>query len=75
MASRKYYFVGTHADTVYKGDYAIPVGHGMEPISLSDDDLKDERNAHLIENGSFQAVEDEKAEAEKTSKQVKEGEN
>jgi hypothetical protein len=47
----------------------------MEPISLSDDDLKDERNAHLIENGSFQAVEDEKAEAEKTSKQVKEGEN
>ena len=45
MANKKYYWTGPHADTIYAGDYAIPVGHGMEPIALSDADLKDERNA------------------------------
>ena len=64
MAAKKYYYVGTHADTVYKGDKAIPVGHGMEPISLTDDDLNDERNAQVKDN--FVAVQEAK-------EQIKEG--
>ena len=64
MAAKKYYYVGIHADTVYKGDKAIPVGHGMEPISLTDDDLNDERNAQVKDN--FVAVQEAK-------EQIKEG--
>jgi hypothetical protein len=72
VATKKYHYVGQHADTVYKGDYAIPVGHGMEPISLSDDDLADERNAHVKD--SFKAVEQAQTQAETTSKAGKDGE-
>lgn len=43
----KYSYIGAHADTIYKGDKAIPVGHGMDPIDLTDKDFEDERNVHL----------------------------
>lgn len=54
-SSKQYHYIGLHADTVYVGDKAIPVGHGMEPISLTDDDLNDERNTHVKDN--FQVIE------------------
>jgi len=43
-----YGFSGPHAETVYSGDKAIPVGQG-EIVELSEDDLKDERNAHILD--------------------------
>ncbi len=64
-AAKKYQYVGLHADTMYKGDKAVPVGHGMDPISLSDDELNDERNAGVKDN--FVVVDDK-------PKEVKEGE-
>lgn len=65
MPAKKYHYVGLHADTLYQGDKAVPVGHGMEPISISDADFEDERNAHLVANNSFQAVKETKEGGEK----------
>lgn len=71
MATKQYHYVGLHADTLYKGDKAIPVGHGMDAISISDEDFEDERNAHLVD--SFIAVQEVKKEVKETKQQIKEG--
>lgn len=71
MAAKKYHFVGLHADTVYKGDKAIPVGHGMEPISLTDDDLNDPRNEGVKDQ--FVSVQEVKEEVAEAKEQIKKG--
>jgi hypothetical protein len=57
-----YYFAGLHADTLYQDDKCIPIGPG-EVVSLSEEDVNNEANAHLFESGAL-AVMPEPAEPE-----------
>lgn len=52
----QYRFVGSHAEEIAVGDKRVPVGPG-DFVNLSDDDLKQEGNAVLIESNTLVTTE------------------
>lgn len=55
MAAVKHRFVGMHADTVYKGDNAVPVAPG-DFVTLSDKDMENEDNLPMLSEGMLVQV-------------------